>query len=226
MFGHQSVVLLGNGFGLALDRVPVGDGRLQFFPEGRQLFGLGAAVVLILQQRLGRFAGALGLFHGRLALGRQRGLHGHQGYEALDDEAQEQRDAADVEVALGAEQPHVGLHLVVKMLVRVVQLRVGVLAHLADGVQQEQHQDAQQEREIPLGLRAERLVEPRPEQPVPAFGRHVRHQEQHQHAHLEVQERRDNRPLETHGGRSKKRKFSTDVIQLRAGAQTAGGFFE
>jgi len=125
-------------------------------------------------------------------------LQGDQGYETFDDKAEEQGDATNVEVALGTEQPHVGLHLVVQVLMRVGQLRVGVFTHLAHGVQQEQDENAQQEREVPLGLSAERHIEPGPEQTVPAFGRHVRHQEQHQHAHFEVQERRDNRPLETH----------------------------
>lgn len=210
MFGQQSVVFFGDRLGLALDRVAVGRDGLQFFLELGHLFGGGgggrlpavAVTFALLQVRLGRLAGALGLFQGRLALGHQRRLQRHQGDEALDDEAQEQGDAADVEVALGAEQPHVGLHLVVQVLVGVAQLRVGVLAHLAYRVQQEQHEDAQQEREVPLGLRAERLVEPRPEQPVPPFGRHVRHQEQHQHADLEVQERGDDGPLKAHGDRA------------------------
>lgn len=201
MLGHEPVVLLGDRLGLAFDRVAVGLGRLQFFLEFRYRFGLAVSVLLLRHVRLGRFGSALGLFQGRLALGRQRRLQGHQGDEALDDEAEEQGDAADVEVALGPEQAHVGLHLVVEVLVGVVVLRVRVLAHLADAVQQEQDEYEQQEREVPLGLRAERLVEPGPEQAVPPLGRHVRHQEQREHAHLEVQERRDYRPLETHGDR-------------------------
>lgn len=138
------------------------------------------------------------LFQRRFALGHQRRLQSNQGYETFDDEAQEQSDAADVEVALGAEQSHVGLHFVVQVLVCVAQVRVGILAHLAHGVQQEQDEDHQQEREVPLCLGAERLIESGSEQAVPALGRHVRHQKQHQYAHLKVEERRDNRPLETH----------------------------
>lgn len=199
MFRHQSIVLLGDGFRLTLDRVPIGLDRLQFVGEFLQRLGwLAVRTTLLRQQRHGRFTGARGLLQRRFALGGQRRLERHQGDETFDDEAEEQRDAANVKVALGAEQAHVGLHLVVEMLVRVVELGVGVLAHLAYGVQQEQDQDAQQEREVPLGLRAERLIEPGPEQTVPAFGRHVRHQEEHEHSHLEVQERRDDGPLETH----------------------------
>jgi len=206
VFRHESVVFFRDRFGLAfdrvavlLDRVAVCLDRLQFFLDHHQFGGLAIAAVLFRHVRLGRFAGALGLFERRLALGHQRRLRGHQGNETLDDEAQEQGDAADVEIPLGAEQAHVGLHFVVEVLVRVVQLRVGVLAHLAYGVQQEQHQNAQQEREIPLGLCAESLIEPGPEQTVPPLGRHVRHQEQHQDAHFEVQERGDYRPLQAHG---------------------------
>lgn len=89
----------------------------------------------------------------------------------------------------------------VERRVGVAEVRVGVLAHLAYGVQQEQDEYAQQEREVPLGLRAERQIEPRAEQTVPPLGRHVRHQEQRQHADLEVQERRDDGPLQAHGDR-------------------------
>lgn len=125
-------------------------------------------------------------------------MQGDQGYETFDDKAEEQGNATNVEVALGTKQSHVGLHFVVQVLMCVAQLRVGVFTHLAHGVQQEQDENEKQEREVPLGLGAQRLIEPGPEQTVPALGRHVRHQEQHQHAHFEVQERRDNRPLETH----------------------------
>lgn len=162
MFSHESVVFFVDRFRLAFNRVAVGRDRFEFFFEFQKLFGgLAVPVVLLLRHvGLGRLASALGLFQGRLALGHKRRLESHQGDETLDDKAQEQGDAADVEVALGAEQPHVGLHLVVEGRVGVAEVRVGVLAHLAYGVQQEQDEYAQQEREVPLGLRAERLIEP------------------------------------------------------------------
>lgn len=75
-----------------------------------------------------------------------------------------------------------------------------VLAHLPDGLQQEQDQHEQQQVKIGLCLPAQHGQEARLEEPLPSLGRGHR-KDQHQHDEdLHVQEGRDQTPHQTHVG--------------------------
>jgi len=134
----------------------------------------------------------------------ERGIGGDEADKSLDDEAQEEGKAGDVEVALGPEESHVHLHLDIEMLVTGVRgagvVLVTVLAHLADGIKEEEDQDSDENVEVVDQLVLQTLQEAGPEHLVPHSGRDEWDEQEHYDDNFSIETPRYKSPVETHLG--------------------------
>jgi len=170
---HQPIVFLGEVSGLLLHRFHVRVGRVQLLVHALelllQLLQLLGLTIAASHEGLGSLAGALGLLDGGLLLSLEGSVVGNEVDELLDHETEEEREPGDVEIALGAEEAHVRLHLRVKVGLVPLLICVGlaVLVHLPQCVHEEQHQDRHKNVEIVDELRLQSLQEAGLEQLMP-----------------------------------------------------------
>lgn len=100
----------------------------------------------------------------KLSLGR------NQSRQPANYKRQEQSKAGDLEVTLGSEQSHVDLHFSVEMLVDF-SFGIRVLLHFADGVEEEENENAEKHPEVDVSLVTEELQEARLEDSLPFLWR-------------------------------------------------------